>query len=136
MILLYKFIFYKVYFFYVRVFKEEAIPHYFTSTIVSLLFVCNVVTLEQLYLYFINQSMIGALNNYDKYFALVVLFSVILFVSFKKRYLTIIKECEELPKEERKNLAILSILYASITFICFFWSGYLIREYNFIHPLR
>ena len=57
-------------------------------------------------------------------------FSLMFYVSKQKRYLKIIDDCEKLPKSKRKVLGYISVLYVVAVFVCFFWLGELIRDYN------
>ncbi len=131
--ILFKYIFYKVYFFYVKVFKEKEIPHWFASSVVTLIVVANLIIIADLLLYFTNPEIIKSINTYYKYFALVVLAGVMFFINTKNRYLNIIEDCEQLPKSKRKVLGYLSILYVIAVFVGFFWVGELIRDYNMMH---
>ncbi len=133
MIILFKYIFYKVYFFYVKVFKEKEIPHWFASSVLTLIVVANLIIIADLLLYFTNPEIIKSINTYYKYFALVVLAGVMFFINSNNRYLKIIEDCEQLPKSKRKVLGYISTLYVVAVFVGFFWVGELIRNYNMMH---
>lgn len=131
--MLYKYIFYKVYFFYVKAFKEREIPHWFASSVIALIMVANIIVVTDSLLYYTNPEIIKSINIYYKYFALFVLVCVMWFVNNKKTHIRIIDSCEKLPKSKKKVLGYLSILYVIMVFVGFFWIGALIREYNITH---
>ena len=131
--ILFKYIFYKVYFFYVKAFKEKEIPHWFASSVITLIVVANLIIIADLLLYFTNPEIIKSIHTDYKYFALVVLTGVMFFINSKNRYLNIIEDCEQLPKSKRKILGYISILYVVAVFVGFFWVGELIRNYNMMH---
>ncbi len=98
--MLYKYIFYKVYFFYVWAFKEKEIPHWFAASVLTVILVVNIVTVIDGLLYYTNPGTIKYINIYYKYFTLCVLLGVMLFVNYKDRYKQIIDSCEILPKSK------------------------------------
>lgn len=131
--ILFKYIFYKVYFFYIRAFKEKEIPHWFASSVITLIIVANLIIIADFLLYFLNPEIIKSINQYYKYFALVVLVGVMFFINSKNRYLKILEDCEQLSKSKRKVLGYISVLYIVVVFIGFIWVGELIRNYNILH---
>ena len=131
--ILFKYIFYKVYFFYVKAFKEKEIPHWFSAGILAVIIVGTLQVLIDFYSYFFNPEIIGIYTSYNKYLVLVLGFSLMYYVSKQKRYLSIIEDCEQLPKSKKKILGYLSILYVVAVFVGFFWVGKLIRDYNMMH---
>ena len=131
--ILYKYIFYKVYFFYIKVFKEKEISHWFAAGIIAVIIVGTLQVLVDFYSYFFNLEVIGDYTSYNKYLVLVLGFSLMFYVSKQKRYLKIIEDCEQLPKGKRKVLGYISILYVTAVFVAFFWIGELIRDYNIMH---
>jgi hypothetical protein len=131
--ILFKYIFYKVYFFYVKAFKEKEIPHWFAAGILAVIIVGTLQVLVDFYSYFFNPEIIGVYTSYNKYLVLLLGFSLMFYVSKQKRYLKIIEDCEQLPKSKRKVLSYISILYVTAVFVGFFWVGELIRDYNMIH---
>lgn len=128
--MLYRYIFYKVYFFYLKVFKEKEIPHWFAAGVLAVIIIGTLQVLIDFYTYFFNPEIIGIYTSYNKYLVLVLGFFLIYYVSKQKRYLKIIKECEQLPKEKKKVLGFLSILYIIAVFVGFFGMGALIKDYN------
>jgi len=130
MMILFKYIFYKVYFFYIKAFKEKEIPHWFAAGILAVIIVGTLQVLVDFYSYFFNPEIIGIYTSYNKYLVLLLGFSLMLYVSKQKRYLKIIDDCEQLPKSKRKILGYVSVLYVTAVFVGFFWVGELIREYN------
>ena len=133
MMILFKYIFYKVYFFYVKTFREKEIPHWFAAGILAVIIVGTLQVLIDFYSYFFNPEIIGIYTSYNKYLVLVLGFSLMYYVSKQKRYLNIIEDCEQLPKSKRKVLSYISILYVTAVFVGFFWVGELIRNYNMMH---
>ncbi len=128
MMILFKYMFYKVYFFYVKVFKEKEIPHWFASSVITLIVVANLIVVADLLLYFLNPEIIKSINTYYKYFALVVLVGVMFFINSKNRYINIIEDCEQLPKSKKKILSYVSIFYVIVVVVGFIWVGELIRN--------
>lgn len=128
MMILFKYMFYKVYFFYVKVFKEKEIPHWFASSVITLIVVANLIVVADLLLYFLNPEIIKSINTYYKYFALVVLAGVMFFINSKNRYINIIEDCEQLPKSKKKILSYVSIFYVIVVVVGFIWVGELIRN--------
>jgi hypothetical protein len=80
--MLYKYIFYKVYFFYVRAFKEKEIPHWFASSVITLIMVANIIVVVDALMYFTYPKVNKSIDVYYKYFALVVLAGVMWFVNY------------------------------------------------------
>jgi len=131
--ILFKFIFYKVYFFYVKAFKEKEISYWFAASVITLIVVANLIIIVDLLLYSTSPEIIKSINTYYKYFALAVLAGVMFFINSKNRYLKIIEDCEQLPKSKRNVLGYISILYVTVVFVGFFWVGELIRNYYMMH---
>ncbi len=127
---MFTYIFSKAYFFYVRVFREKDIPHWFASAILALLWVMNVIVLLNLFLYLVQPEIIKEINVYYKYFALVLLLVTIFYMSYGGRYQLILKTFEELSRKRKRTLGILSLIYISLLFCSFFYIGELIRIYN------
>ena len=130
MVILYKYLFYKVYFFYVNVFKEKEIPHWFAASVITVILVVNIVIVIDTLLYLINPELIKSINLYYKYFALFVLLCIMLFINYKDKYKQIIDTCEKLTKRKRKILSYISVLYILTLFIYFVWLAQLIREFH------
>ena len=133
MMILYKYIFYKVYFFYIKVFKEKEISHWFAASVITLIVVVNIIFFADGLQYLIYPEINKSIDIYYKYFALVILAGIMFFINRKNRYLKIIEDCEQLPKGKRKVLGYISILYVTAVFVAFFWIGELIRDYNIMH---
>jgi hypothetical protein len=130
---LYKYLFYKIYNFYLKIFKEKDIPHYFSIAIITLISVANIIGVRDMALYFINPSIVLDIAPYDKYFGLIVLIALLLYINLNKKYLLYLVFCKQLSKNKRKFLGWLSIVYVLIVFVVFFWSGYLIRGFSINH---
>jgi TRAP-type C4-dicarboxylate transport system permease small subunit len=128
--MIYKYIFYKVYLFYIKTFNEKEIPHWFAAGIVSVIIVSTIQVLFDSYSYFLNPKLIGVYTSYNKYLVLLLGFLLMIYVSMKGRYLEIINSCDQLPKNKKKILGYLSVLYILVVFISFFWLGALIRQSN------
>lgn len=128
--LLYKFIFSKVYFFYLRFFQEKEIPHWFASSVISLIFIANFVIVANLLLLIINPKLISEANTYYKYLAIITLAAIMRYVNRKGKYREIINEYEGLQSSKRQLLSYLSILYVLIILIAFFYVGNLVRKYH------
>lgn len=128
--MLYKYIFYKIYFFYIRVFKEKEIPHWFAASIITLILGANILAVIELVLYIFAPDLIDAIGYYFKYFAIFLLGAVLLYVNFKKRYLKFISEVDKLTSRKRRVLGYISIVYVLLVFVCFFGMSNLIRDYN------
>ena len=128
--ILYKYIFYKIYVQSGRVFKEKEIPHWFAAGVLTLILVTNIVVLLDISLYHIYPEIIKSIEIYYKYFALFVLTCMVLFVNYKNRYKRILESCERLPKRKRKMLSCIGVLYVVALFVAFLWMGELIRAFN------
>ena len=126
--LLFRYIFYKVYFFYINVFKEKEIPHWFAAGVMSIILVTKVTLILDSILYLIYPEIITSVNIYYKYFALFVLIYMVLFVNYKNRYKRIIETCERLPKRKKIMLSYIGVLYVVTLFVAFLWVGELIRS--------
>ncbi|NCA85796.1 MAG: hypothetical protein EOM83_09500 [Clostridia bacterium] len=131
--ILFKYIFCKVYFFYVKAFREKEIPHWFASGILSVILIGTIQVMIDFYSFFFNPEIIGIYTSYNKYVVLVLGLSLMYYVSKQKKYLKIIEDCERLPKSKKKVLGYISILYVIVVFVGFFWVGELIRNYNMMH---
>jgi len=127
--MLYKYIFYKVYFFYIRVFKEKEIPHWFASTIVTLILVMNILAVIEVFLYLFQPELIITISEYFKYFSLLILAGVMSYTNMRKRYLSFIKDIDKLPKNKRRSLGYISFLYVLVVFVCFFGMSEIIRDF-------
>ena len=131
--ILFKYIFYRVYLFYVKTFSEKELPHWFAAGILAVIIIGTLQVLIDFYSYFFNTEIIGLYTSYNKYLVLILGFSLMFYVSNQKRYLKIIEDCEQLPKSKQKILNYISILYVSVVFVGFFWIGHLIRNFNMVH---
>lgn len=136
MIILYKYIFYKIFHFYISFFKEKEIPHWFASTITLLILLSNVIAIINAFLLLFYPEVIFMIDVYFKYLALLFLFVTIRYVSYKKRYLSFINEVEKLPKKRKLRLSYISVFYVITVLACYFMMNNLIREYNLIVSLR
>lgn len=128
--MLFKYIFYKVYQFYIKIIKEKEIPHWFAAGILALIIIANYQIIMDAYSYYFNKEAIGVYTAYNQYLVLFLAFLLIIYFSKNKRYDKIIKTCRNLSRRKKILLRFFSILYVIITIVCFFWLGYLIRTYN------
>lgn len=133
MITLYKYIFYKAYFFCIKVFKEKDFPWFFASFVVTMTAVTTLVVLLELLEYILLPTEINIYGQYQGYFALAVLGCVALYVKRNDKYVEILKSCEDVPLNKQKLLLYVTICYAIILFVSFFLLGHLFREYNRSH---
>ena len=128
--LLFRYIFYKVYFFYINVFNEKEIPHWFAGIVLSIILVTNVTLILDSVMYLVCPEIMTSVNIYYKYFALFASLYMIWYVNYKNRYKRIIEACEQLPNQKRKILSYIGVLYVVTVFVAFIWIGELIRAYN------
>jgi len=134
MIVLYRYIFTKAYFFCINIFKEKEFPQYFASGVVTLAMVTNIVILLELIEYLSFPTRVNIFGEYHGYFALFSWGVVLLYVNNKKRYLKILEHNSNISERKKKRLRIISIVYLLFLFVTFFLLGALIREYNINHP--
>lgn len=134
MVVLYRFIFTKAYFFCVNVFKEKEFPQYFATGMVTLAIITNFYILLSLVEYLMLPVRFNHYGEYYKYFALIVLAIALFYVNNKKRYLKILKHNSNISDRKKKRLRIISIVYLLFLFVAFFLLGILLREYNINHP--
>jgi hypothetical protein len=113
-----------------RFFQEKEIPHWFASSVISLIFVANFVIVANLLILIINPKLISEANTYYKYLAIITLAAIMRYVNRKGKYREIINEYEGLQSSKRQLLSYLSILYVLIILIAFFYVGNLVRKYH------
>ncbi len=129
-IMLFKYIFFRICIFYIKVFKETKIPHWFSALIIAIILMANIQVIIDSYTYFYDKETIGLFTAYNEYIVLLIGFSIILYTSKQKRYIQIIEACNNLSKKRKRTLDIVSSIYLLTLFVLFFWLGSLIRQYN------
>jgi len=134
MVVLYRYIFTKAYFFCINIFKEKEFPQYFATGMVTLAIITNFYILLSLIEYMMLPIRFNQYGEYYKYFALLVLAIALFYVNNKKRYLKILEYISSISERKKKKLRIISIVYLLFLFVAFFFLGALIREYNINHP--
>ncbi len=130
MIKLYSYIFFRVYNFYLRVFNEKEIPHYFACGIVVILLMSNVAILTEFLYLKTGQNFFLKLTGYVKYASLILLFVGILMVNRNNYYKPILNRVSKYNHKQRSLLAYLSVFYLLITLVLFFYLGIEIRKLN------
>lgn len=136
MITLYKYIFYKAYYFCIRIFNEREFPWFFASGILSLIVVITLVTLLEIIEYIILPNRINFFSEYQGYFALGVLFALAFYVKSENRYITIIEECKSISQKRQRLLFSIAIVYSIVLVFIFLLIGYLLQQYNSSHSPR
>lgn len=131
--MLYRYIFCKAYYFCIWAFKEKDTPWIWAGMTTSMIIVGTVITLLQLIEVLMLPSRINIYGEYHGYFSLGMAVVIVLYVKQGDRYLNVLETCKKLSEKRRKVLRYISIVYLLILFASFFWSGYLIREYNLSH---
>jgi len=130
MIQLYKYIFYRAYFFCINVFKEKEFPYIWASFIVAFLIFCNIITLVTALEYFMLPERIETYADYNKYFALIFLLFVEVFFYWRGRYSRVVESFKNIKPRRDLVLKVISIFYILITVFLFFYLSSLVREYN------
>jgi len=133
MILLYKYMFCRVYYFYVNAFKETDIPHYFATAVVSVLFMTNVVFVMDSFFFFFKREWLD-FGSYYKFLALIVLFAALFFIQKKQRYQHILNDHEQLSKRARNTLLVISVFYVLVSGFSICWIGEEIRQFHVENP--
>lgn len=134
MVVLYRYIFTKAYFFCVNVLREKEFPQYFATTMVTLVITANLYILLSLIEYLMLPVRFNLYGEYYKYFALTVLGIALFYVNDKKRYLKILERNHSISERTRRKLRIVSIAYLLFLLVAFFLLSALIREHNINHP--
>lgn len=130
MIQLYKYIYYRSYFFCINIFKEKEFPYIWASFIVAFLIFCNLITLVSALEYFMLPERIETYSEYNKYFALIFLLFVEVFFYWQGRYKRVVEACLNIKPNRELILKFISVFYILITVFSFFYLSSLIKEYN------
>ncbi len=118
MVLLHQYIFAKIYHFYVHVFKEKEIPHWFAGIIVCILLNFILSGINYLLYYLSPSDWLDKFSEYSKYVGLASGIFAIIYVSAGDRYKRILSDVEQLDKSKRKKLGVIAIVYV-LTIISF-----------------
>lgn len=122
-----------VYQFYIKVFKEKEIPHYFAAGLVAILMVSVYqITLDVLFL-LTRDVLYETIGEYTKYISLGLVIVSIVYVSSNKRYLKICAEVNSFGRRKSRMMAIFGILYIIVTLGLFIYLGESIRSINLRH---
>ncbi len=133
MIDIYKYIFFKSYYLCIRTLNERETPWIFASVISTLVLSMSLAVIFELIYYLNPSSIFDALIGYQGYFALTILFIIVLFVKRNNLYLAILGEVNTFSPKRNRLLHCLSLLYVRLIFLAIFALGYLIRETNLNH---
>lgn len=118
MLQLFKFTFSRIYLFYHEVLHVRTRTHYYTSFVLSLLVFANIFALVNAFtLFFLDRMVLGVQSNYFIYVGNAVMFSILIVVSIKRKYLAVIKEITGLPDDERKRLSTISNVYVIVSLL-------------------
>lgn len=112
MVLLHQYIFTKVYYFYVRVFKEKEIPHWFAGAVVSIIlsFLLDGIYFLLLYCFYPSKSL-EIFSGYLGHIGLATGLTTVIYVSIGDRYKRILSKVEKLDKIKKRRLGIIAVLY-------------------------
>lgn len=133
MVMLYKYIFSKAYYFCISVLKEKEFPWIWAGMTTSMIFVATVITLLELIEYIMLPTRINIYGEYHGFFSLGTAIIIVLYVSYNKKYAEILESYNALSEKRRKVFRYVSVVYIVILAVSFFWLGYLLREYNISH---
>ena len=125
--MLYKYMFSRVYYFYLHVFREEQIPHYFSCCVLAVILTSNIVIVSDLILYFYVPQHLY-LGGYYKFLALLVLAVLFFLICRGNAYLKILKLDSALSKKKKNVLAVASILYILVSIVGVSWIAEVIRD--------
>lgn len=118
MMQLFKFTFNMIYLFYQEILHVRTRTHYYSSFVLSLLVFANIFVLVNAFTMFFSNKMILVVQSpYFIYVGNGVVFSIFIVVSFKRKYLTVVKEIASLPNDEKKRLHTISIVYMILSLL-------------------
>lgn len=124
----------KAYYLCINVFKEKEFPHFFATGVVTFAIVANIYIILSFLEYLLLPYRFNQHEEYYRFFAPMVFICAVIYVSYKKKYLNILKSGNNISESRKKYLRIISIVYLLFLFVSFFLLGALIREYNLNHP--
>lgn len=130
MLIMHKFIFFKVYHFYVNFFGEKDIPHFFASAVLSILVYGVGLSILMLLQFLFGNDVFDELSNYWTYIATFGMFFLIYKLHKREKYKDILIEVNALDVKVKNRLTVLSILYSfSVVAGCIVLLG-LVRNLN------
>lgn len=131
--MLYKFIFYKAYYFCIRFLKEKEFPWAWAGITTAIIIVVTIIALLELMEFLSLPKRINIYGEYHGYFSLGIAIITLFYVKHDNRYLRILETCKSMPLKKQKMLSYLSLAYLVVLFIGFFWLGEIIRDFNLNH---
>lgn len=134
MLNIHKYLFVRLYAFYIKVLKEKQIPHYFAIGVISIIIEFNIIVIIDSIFYAIAPHMIHVYSKYFSYGALLLLVVYLFRYAFTDKYKTVIKWDSGLTKEKKRLYAVLSLIYVALTVWLFFLMGDIVREYHLSNP--
>lgn len=126
--ILYKYIFYRSYFFCVKTFKEREIAHLWAALVVALVFVVTILGFVKLYKFMMLPSIVNIYGKYHGYFSLATGVVMAYLLSRNNYYRKILSECDRLSPKRRKSLSLWMWIYLTALAIGFLYLGNLLRE--------
>lgn len=118
MLRLFKYLFVKIYLFYRDILHIKNRTHLYTSFVLSLLLFANIFVLTNVVTLLIFNKMILSTNSYYYIYAgNVVMLSVLIIVSFKRRYIALVNEIRLLPDTEEKKIARVAKAYVVLSLL-------------------
>ena len=116
MMLLFKYIFSRVYIFYQDVLHVREHTHYYTSFVLSVLVFGNMfVLINILSLLLFGHTVLRSQSIYFIYLGNIVMFSIFVISSLKRNYLEVVKEIQALTNSDRKRLSIICNIYVTLS---------------------
>jgi hypothetical protein len=111
MILLYKYIFCKAYYFCINVYKDREFPYFFAAGAISMTFVGTIILTLELISYVMLPTEVNTYGKYYGYFSVSMLIITSLYVKKNNRYLKIIQTCKDMSRNTPLVLRYISIAY-------------------------
>ena len=115
MIQLFKYIFSRIYFFYRDVLHVRIKTHYYTSFVLALLIFANVFVLLNIFILLFSGQAFDYTSPYYILIGNVLVFSILIMASVKRRYVIVLKEIQALPNTDKKRLAVISNTYIALS---------------------
>lgn len=118
MILLFKYLFAKIYLFYRDTLHVRTRIHLYSSFVLSLILFANIFVLINLisYLFFDEIVLVTGLQYYI-YAGNAVMLAVLIIVSSKRRYNILISQMQSLPESEKARLTVIAQVYVWVSLI-------------------
>jgi len=130
MIKFFLYIYYKSYYFCIRIFKEKEFPQIWAGSVVAFLIFTNIVVLLEIVEYWMLPQRINIYSEYHKFFALAFIGIMQLYLHINKRYLRLLDYYKDIPETTKRVFRILSIVYYISLAFGFFFLALLLRENN------